>query len=149
MPARFKTNIYLLFCNLCHISLLLYYQTSHKLTYCCRLSSGQYWQLFTHLIGVWGGIIVASSSGKFFFGVLSTCDLNIRRLFNTSVLILVNIRTLKREKEKALHLYFRHLESLIAIKKQSSIQVFAFEVVLFVLLVEVRHLWRKCKVQVT
>lgn len=29
-----------------------------------------------HLIGVCGGMSTASSSDRFFFGVLSTCDLN-------------------------------------------------------------------------
>lgn len=46
------------------------------------------------------------------------------------------MRTLDNGEKKKLHLHFRHKNSLIAVKKQPSIQVSALEVVLLILLVE-------------
>lgn len=46
----------------------LFQSQTHQLTVQCVYDA--------HLIGVWGGMSTASSSDRFFFGVLSTCDLN-------------------------------------------------------------------------
>lgn len=102
--------------------------------------------LSAHLMGVWGGTSTPSSSDRFFFGVLSTCDLNAGKDYWTSSLSYFKNSTWRK---KGLHLDFRCKNSLVSIEKHSSVNVSALEVVFFILLVDIIHLGWKSQQKVT
>lgn len=101
-----------------------------------------------HLIGVWGGMRVLSSS-DIFFGVLSTWDLKAGKQFKHLYPNSTFMQILCTEKKENLHVNFRRKNSLISIQKQPSIKVSAPEVMFLVLLVEAFSLWWKLKSGVT